>query len=108
MIVQKNSFQDDHSYLRNTILYSILSYDWMMLLIRVVQLATRLFLLAHRYIPSCNFVFLQKNSFEDDYTQLRKTKSAENIRCPQIVINQVGCNMLYIACSILGNAHAEI
>ena len=31
----------------------------------------------------------QKNSFEDDYSYLRKTKSAENIRCPQIVINQV-------------------
>ena len=36
-----------------------------------------------------NFYFSQKNSFEDDYTHLRKTKSAENIRCPQIVINQV-------------------
>ena len=38
---------------------------------------------------SCNFDVVQKNSFEEDYTHLRKTKSAENIRCPQIVINQV-------------------
>lgn len=38
---------------------------------------------------SSTMLLKQKGSFEEDYTLLRKTQSAENIRCPQIVINEI-------------------
>ena len=38
---------------------------------------------------SSTLLLKQPNSLDVDVDQLRKTKSAENISCPQIVIDQV-------------------